>query len=71
MRLMCAERDRLWAEYDAALRSYLVVVDRWVLGGEQWRWRKEGKPTINFTKLVATSYGTSRSTAAILTQNRS
>jgi hypothetical protein len=27
---MCAERDRLWAEYDAALQAYIEAVEHWL-----------------------------------------
>ena len=32
MRLMCAERDQLWAEYDAALRAYTAAVRQFAGG---------------------------------------
>jgi hypothetical protein len=34
MRLICSERDRLWAEYNAAINSYVAAVKQYAaLGG--------------------------------------
>ena len=71
MRLMCAERERLWAEYDTTIRRYIAAVDRYLLGGVRRRWREQERPATRWTKLVPTSSATAISTAAILTQSRS
>jgi hypothetical protein len=62
MRLICSERDRLWAEYDAAINSYLAAVKRYAALGSITQVRK---PARRWTTPVLRSGGTAASMAAI------